>query len=356
MTASTPADPSRQQNCPAAVPGRDSPTRSTPSRAGWMARLGVALLVVGVLPISAAAGTSRSVDPGPSSGSGPRTAPDRVHSSNSEARATTDTVVLTQRPLRTFRGETVRVGQFAEPDQSIGVVRPLRVGSGYSIYNNDADRFRTGVVRARRYDQTGQLSPDGLTPGRFTTGRVILQSYPGVNRYPEKSIGIVRAYRYPTTPQRNLPTTVTGDPGPVVSPSSIDPMPDVRPRFIRVTAVADVEVPAAVADDAWALLNAGYYREARQRFNALDAESADESAPDADAREVNARTGRGLAAALAGDLAAAADLLPDTPRLPDGFALSSATQRRLAQTAEYLLADEPEFQARLRTLLPPAIP
>lgn len=254
------------------------------------------------------------------------------------ANGRSQTVVVTQRPLRTFRGEAVRVGRYAEAEKSIGVVRALR----------DTPRYydtREAYSRQNRADRS-----DRWYDRHVSRRSVILNAYrdPYPRDYPriEKSIGVVRAYRTYQPPVRNFPKTFTNPnaPGSQSSDASTNqnnnastpqPVGD-----IDVTAVTAVEVPAAVRDDAWALLDRGYYREARQKFAA-------ESTVD----DAITRTGHALAAALSGDLAGGSALMPDTPQLPEGWSLSESSARRLSQTREFLYADNAEMQAALQAIL-----
>ena len=309
-----------------------------------------------LLPASPAAGqSSRSVDPGPARMSGPDTAPDRSPQSradDADRQMRAQTVVLTQRPLRTFRGEAVRVGQYAEPEKSIGVVRPLRI--------LPLDDYRTGITRPNRFGDAERWTTRYVAPGRL-----VLESYPGNSRglygEPEKSIGVVRAFRLPNRPQRFGPTTITGSDDSDRSPrsSNVAPASSDSASPMTLTAVTGVDVPATLQDDPWSLLNAGYYREARQRFDQSAVETpatdlADNTSggatPGDPADAAATRTGRALAAALAGDVQAAADLLPAEATLPAGVTLSDATRRRLQQTAQLLFTDHPEVQAQLTRL------
>ncbi|MEM9418204.1 MAG: hypothetical protein AAGA25_03985 [Planctomycetota bacterium] len=220
------------------------------------------------------------------------------------------TVVVTQRPLRTFRGETVRIGRYATSEKAIGVVRPLRPvpGTYYGDYRYGYDRY-----------------------------------YP---RY-EKEIGVVRPYVTYNPPVYNPPQTFTnpnardesGAASANVRPSAIDLQP-VLPEDVEVTAIETVVVPEAHRDDPWALLNHGYYREARQQFALLGT-----------VNDIPTRTGHALAAVLSGDLPGGMALMPDTPELLEGTTFRPATMKRLDQMREYLYADEPEMQAKLQAVL-----
>ncbi len=229
------------------------------------------------------------------------------------------TVVIRERPLRTFRGETVRLGRYAESEKSIGVVRPLR---------------ETPDARAR-YGYSRLHGTDRYVPARVVYDR---------SRYytPDKSIGVVRAYRHYDPPQRFAPVTSTNpnalSPEPrraVSTPASDAPVPS-----IDVTAVSSVEIPEAQRDDPWALLNDGYYREARQQFASLG-----------NVNDTATRTGHALAAALSGDLVGGRALMPDQPVLPDGQTLRPATLERLDLTRQVLYADQPPMQAKLQSIL-----
>ena len=217
------------------------------------------------------------------------------------------TVVITQRPLRTFRGEAVRVGRYAESEKAIGVVRPLRPVPSFSY----RDGYRYGY--------------DRYTP-----------------RY-EKAIGVVRPYVTYAPPVYNPPQTITTPNAQDESSASRAPTIDLQPvlaQDIEVTAVETVVVPEAHRDDAWALLSHGYCRDARQQFALLGTVD-----------DTPTRTGHALAAVLSGDLAGGVALMPDTPELPEGVVFRPATIKRLDQMREYLYADQPEMQAKLLAIL-----
>lgn len=241
----------------------------------------------------------------------------------------TQTVVVTQRPLRTFRGETVRVGRYSDSERSIGVVRALRDSPGYT--NRDAYSRQNRADRSDRwYDR------------HVSRRSVILDAYRDPYPRVEESIGVVRAYRTYQPPVRNFPKTFTNENAPSSEAAGASPSGSAQEPVgdIDVTAVTAVEVPADVADDAWALLDRGYYREARQKFAA--ASTADDA---------TTRTGHALAAALSGDLAGGSALMPEAPRLPDGWTLGENAARRLGQTREFLYADNAEMQAALQSVL-----
>lgn len=262
-------------------------------------------------------------------------------SSSAQTRVVTDaetldtgraqTVVVTQRPLRTFRGETVRIGRYAESEKEIGVVRPLRRVPGVSGYD-----YRDTVRRS--YDSHGRST------------RLYVDSYNAYPRY-EKEIGVVRPYVTYNPPVRYAPQTFTNpnapgnapDPGNASAPrtSARDlSLAPVLSEDVNVTAVETVDVPVAHRDDPWALLNHGYYREARQQFALLGTID-----------DITTRTGHALAAALSGDLAGGVALMPANPALPEGAILRDATVQRLSQIGEYLYADQPAMQAKIKAVL-----
>ncbi|MEM1107689.1 MAG: hypothetical protein AAGH99_03265 [Planctomycetota bacterium] len=228
----------------------------------------------------------------------------------------TQTVVVTQRPLRTFRGQAVRVGRFAEDRRSIGVVRPLR---------------RVPSVFEDRCDTVG-------------TSGVFFDTFP---RF-EESIGVVRPFRVYRPPVRHKPKTYTNPNADQASASIEQAESDsatallvpVLSEDISVSAVEIVELPESLREDPWALLNQGYYREARQRFATLGGLD-----------DTSIRTGHALAAALSGDLRGGAALMPADPALPDGTAFEPGTRKRLEQTTRYLYAGDAAMQAKLYALL-----
>ena len=284
----------------------------------WMSRLAVA----GVLawPVFGASGQTRVVTDAETLDSG-----------------LSQTVVVTQRPLRTFRGETVRVGRYAEAERAIGVVRPLREVP--SIHGTLATRYRS-------YDAHGRPA------------RVYVDSYLRSPRY-EREIGVVRPFVTYDPPVRNLPRSFTNPNAPETAPGShnaasgsvsgsesrgvLPSASDARSVLfddVEVTAVEVVELPAEHRDDPWALLDQGYYRAARQRFAQLG-----------NLGDTDLRTGHALAAALSGDLAGGAALMPAEPALTAGLVLNPATTQRLEQVARYLYEDTPAMQAAIRTVI-----
>ena len=242
--------------------------------------------------------------------------------------APTDTVTNI-RPLRTFRGEAVLVPR-QQAERSIGVVRPLRVAPASiqpnpTSYYNRADRSDRWLVR------------------EIARGRILLPA-PGV----EESVGVVRAYRsVPTNRVEQRPGVVTfTNPNAESNDSEQQNRDTVGPNFPQTAEAGDASVyafrqvedlPEGEQADPWALLNQGFYRNAEEAF--AEGDDSPES-----------RTGRALAAALSGNLAAVADLMPGEPTLPQGVTLSAATQRRINQTAQFLFADEAELQQALRSL------
>lgn len=219
------------------------------------------------------------------------------------------TVIRLVRPLRTFRGEAVRVGG-SQPELSIGVVRPIREGGSTD------DR----VIYHRR---------------------AVVDAYPDVYPYrygrPDESIGVVRAYRTYDPPQRsevvifrNANAQPTADDNTAVNTLSPD-----NPAVYAVRSVGDLPEPQQT--DPWALLNAGFYRDARALF------AQQEPTPES-------RTGQALAATLSGDAQAGASLMPDTPTLGQGVTLSTATRSRIVQSADLFYGDNAEARQALKTL------
>lgn len=242
------------------------------------------------------------------------------------------TVVVTQRPLRTFRGDSVRIGSYADDEKSIGVVRALRSTPGYDQ--------REAYSRLNRADRS-----DRWYDRHVSRRSILLDAYRDPYPRIEQSIGVVRSFRDYQPPQRNLPETFTNDNAP--GSSSQDKESQNRaasstqaPGDFNVTAVTAVEVPAAVRDDAWALLDQGYYREARQRFAAMST-----------ADDATTLTGHALSAALSGDLQGGSALMPRAPMLPEGMMLSPAAAQRMQQTREFLYADNTAMQDALQSLL-----
>ena len=244
---------------------------------------------------------------------------------------TPQTIVVTQRPLRTFRGEAVRVGRYAESEKSIGVVRPLREVPA-------ADR-RVGWSYGRGFGH-------GATPGR-----VILDTYRAPYPRFEKSIGVVRAYRTFDPVERHAPRTLTN---PNARTAVSEDVVNLRPTTVGPTfgdGATSVVIAAGIGsggddaratDDPWVLLDRGRYREARERFEQLDP---------AEVGEAQWLTGRALAAAMSGDLAGGAALMPASPVVPESVRWSDLTLQRIVLIREYLYEGDPATQRALQLIL-----
>ncbi|MEM7626113.1 MAG: hypothetical protein AAF333_10985 [Planctomycetota bacterium] len=274
---------------------------------------GVALAIWGGLPAAAQS-------PAPSDG-------------GTTAGATSpEVVVVTQRPLRTFRGDTVRVGRAAPNDLSIGVVRPIRAETrrrGGDCDQRGFSRTRFGVSRFNTFNS------------RFT----------GPN---DLSIGVVRAFRRHDPVERFAPVTHTNplaqDEPVAASTSTAAPAYEAQPATVgplfplhgaEVVAVREVApTPDIDPQDPWALLNVGRYRDALDRFGTHVANDTPET-----------QTGRALAAALSGDLARGAEFMPEAPVVPAGLVLNAATAQRIELTRQFLYEDDPAAQVKLRRLL-----
>ncbi len=283
----------------------------------------------------------------------PGTAPARVGSE-----AETRIIMVPYRPLRTFRGQPVRVNTGAS-ERSIGVVRPLRTTPGsVGLDERNAWSWRNRADRSDRWRSR-----------EVRHGRIVLDAYRDPYPRVERSIGVVRAFHTPQPVVRNSPFTVTNPNAPSESPPETSPqtspesppetspgsMVILGPTFPDAPAAGDAtvyavrsveELPQAQRSDPWALLNHGYYRDARAAFDKADADASAQRPVD----EQAAATGRALAAALSGDLAAARRLMPDRPRVPQGFAFSDQARRRIVQTRTFLFAQDAEMQAALDTL------
>jgi len=281
----------------------------------WMARLAAASLLA--LPAWSSVGQTRFAAEGEAGTLGS---------------AQAQTVVVTRRPLRTFRGQTVRLGRNADAQRAIGVVRPLRETPRFG-----QDRFfRSGV----RFGQSSRFF--GGFGSRF-----------------EKEIGVVRPFVTFDPPVRNPPKTYT-NPFATLSPTasprnaqasalSVTPSPartvlGQEVEAAAVTAVTEVEIPEAYRGDPWTLLDQGFYRQARQQFAQLG-----DTNP-------TTRTGHALAAVLSGDLNGGVTLMPADPKLPVGTTFRDATLQRLDQVQQFLYADQPEMQAKLQKLVDLAQP
>jgi hypothetical protein len=298
--------------------------RKTPAPLGLT--LGLALLATAAVPApdasaQASENTPLSVDPGERFD---RTRPGQ-------------TIVVTQRPLRTFRGEAVRVGRFANDDRVIGVTRAVRVDP-----TND---YRSLFSELNRFDRS-----DRWYTREVARGRIVLEAFPDPYTRIERSIGVVRPYNVPLPVRRNGPRTVTGS----AQGASDQGVADVgSPSFrtltegpVSVTAVTNVQVPQDAADQPWTLLDRGLYREAAAAFSERLEQRDDPTL----------RTGAALAALLSGDLQAGVDQMPEVPELSAEVRLSEATRRRMRQTAEFLYADNAGMQQALQTLAEAATP
>lgn len=267
----------------------------------WMA--GAALAALSCMSLSAVA---QSGEPD----SGNSTATDR------------GVVVVTQRPLRTFRGDTVRVGNATSRDLSIGVVRPIRDETRRRHVGRSFNGYSYGDRYSRRY-----VGPHDL------------------------SIGVVRPFRQHTPVVRNAPVTVTNplarEQSPAPAAAASTPAYDTQPVTVgpvftpRPSAVTPpTSAPDVDSENPWSLFNAGRYRQARQEFGPAQA---------GDTAEI--QTGRALAAALSGDLAAGSEWLPEAPALPVGVTLSDSARQRIELAAEFLYEGDAATQTKLRSLL-----
>ncbi len=225
------------------------------------------------------------------------------------------------RPLRTFRGQPVRVGPGNRPELSIGVVRAIRADGSRSI----------GVVRPIRHAGACGCGADGLSHAGH---KVSCEHHGGLQA---------------TVPRSSVGPATTGSSGSDRYPadgaaSSAAPVEVLVPGiasggFGSASLQIYVGQPRAVAPgaDPWDLLNAGRYRAAAGRFDA-----------EADAGQ---RTGAALAAALSGALSVAAEAMPAEPVLPEGVTLDPAVVLRLRQVREVFFSDDAAMRSALDTLL-----
>ncbi|MEO1235488.1 MAG: hypothetical protein AAFX76_01730 [Planctomycetota bacterium] len=253
--------------------------------------------------------------------------------------ASPQTVVVTQRPLRTLDGQAVRVGRFSSTNDqtSIGVVRARREQPFFA--NNNKRGLFSDVNRSTRSDRWYQRE---LALGRIAAPVGVTPAF----GQQDLSIGVVRAFRTFDPVERIPPQTFT-NPNAADRPgaNTVDGPPTVGPAFpnapaagdASVYAVTQVELPDGQKDNPWALLNQGFYRESANLFFERDTPEA--------------RTGAALAAALSGDLAGAAARMPADPAVPAGVTFRPATRQRIAQTQQFLYADDPQMQQALRFVL-----
>ncbi len=209
---------------------------------------------------------------------------------------------------------------------SVGAVRNLRPAPLFDPF--------TAYSRYNRFDRSDRWLAREIILGRIDPYRV------------EKSIGVVRAYRqnpYIDVREAQRGVLVFTNPNAPDAAPSLDTS-DLQPSITGAGGagtrrVSDLD--EATQNDPWALLDEGFYRDARAMFEAAET-------PDA-----ATRTGAALAAAMLGDLDAAADLMPDGPTLPDGVTLSDATRTRLRQLGSFLYQDDPAMQRAMTTLAGP---
>ena len=206
------------------------------------------------------------------------------------------------RPLRTFRGQPVRVGPGFRSELSIGVVRAIRADGSKSI----------GVVRPIR-GGFGHVTP---TP----------PVQPG-------GLAITRGFA-PAPEQVQAPLLAPAEPGRLLVPG-IAGAPEPAAGSLQI--YFGQPQPVAADADPWGLLNTGRYRAAAERF--------DGTGDDAQ------RTGAALAAALSGNLNTAASLMPAAPVLPEGVVLDPATVLRLRQVRAVFYEDNAAMRDALATLL-----
>jgi len=193
------------------------------------------------------------------------------------------------RPLRTFRGQPVRVGPGFRSELSIGVVRAIRADGSKSI----------GVVRPIR-GGFGHVTP---TP----------PVQPG-------GLAITRGFA-PAPEQVQAPLLAPAEPGRLLVPG-IAGAPEPAAGSLQI--YVGQPQPVAADADPWGLLKTGD-----------DAQ----------------RTGAALAAALSGDLNTAASLMPAAPVLPEGVVLDPATVLRLRQVRAVFYEDNAAMRDALATLL-----
>ncbi|MEM6459940.1 MAG: hypothetical protein AAF710_11190 [Planctomycetota bacterium] len=253
-----------------------------------------------------------------------------IEDADAIAAGASPTVIVTDRPLRTFQGQAVRVGDGAGVERSIGVVRPLRA---VPTFDN-----RGSFDRANRFDRSDRWYFREIARGRILADAFVVPSVRA-----EESIGVVRAFRTFDPVVRNPPRVFT-NPNATPSGGSADAGVDLAAPAepVDVYSVNAVAVPAEVETDPWAMLNQGFYRAARAAF--AEVREAGESG-------AAARTGEALAAALGGDVTAASELMPESPVLPAGVALDAATSQRLQATAALLFADDAALRRAVSTLL-----
>jgi len=205
------------------------------------------------------------------------------------------------RPLRTFRGQPVRVGPGNRPELSIGVVRAIRADGSKSI----------GVVRPiRGFESTPPLNAGGLAVASGADPYA-------VDPAPDQT---------PAPPARVLVPGIAG------GPEGTD---QVGSASLRV--FAGQPRPVVDGADPWGLLNAGRYLAAAERFDATGDDAQ--------------RTGAALAAVLSGDLSMGAAVMPDEPVLPAGVSLDANTTLRLRQIRAVFYEDNAAMRGALAGLV-----
>jgi hypothetical protein len=241
--------------------------------------------------------------------------------------STASTSDIRERALRAYRSDGAI---------SIGVVRDLRLTPAFDP--------RTDFSRFNRFDRSD----------RWIAREVILGRIDPL-RSRDQSVGIVRAYR-------NIPGVDVSQPRPGVlvfrnanaedetqentgEQSQNQSLPNTANSNEPVQIVAVQSRSVELDSDPWVLLNQGLYRDAREQFNAMQ-----------DADSVESMTGRALAAALAGDLAGASELMPDSPTLPDSVTLAEATRTRINQVKNLLFQGDDQMQEALQAILDATTP
>ncbi|MEM7624037.1 MAG: hypothetical protein AAF333_00260 [Planctomycetota bacterium] len=224
---------------------------------------------------------------------------------------------LTPLTARSVRNQPVTVGRFADYENSPGLIRTVRTSPALDE--------RSAYSKLNRFDRSDRWYARELARGRV---RLTLSS--------------------PLIQQSLNPDRLA--PGETFTVTNPDAVPQtVGPVFPDAPAAGDASVyalrPATLTDaeksDPWALLDRGLYRDAIGAWEGEDAES---------------RTGRALAYALSGDLAAAADLMPANPSLPAAASFSPGTIQRITQSRRFVFSDDPVMQAALQAILDTATP
>jgi hypothetical protein len=233
--------------------------------------------------------------------------------------------VLFSRPFHTVGGCPVTVKGNRVPDE-FGVVRPFRVPDDYVGDPVDLPTYfwerESGVVRPHGSDP-------GYVKGRLPLNRYIRQlQYRSVPIYEVRDeFGVIRPVQCVSV-KDDKPTieVLKGDSASQQQPVNTTYSGAVEmPEGVTTVYAAGktlASAPEAIHDDAWALLNAGWYRDAARLFERGGA--------------ADAQSGRALAVLLLGRLGEAERLLTELQMPTKMMRLDAATAEKLRAMREFV--------------------